>query len=128
MNKIKVLLLVLLTLVSGCSTTMTVDKKFMVKEDHKFVIDIKHQEVTPEKALSIMKNRINIQLKESKELGRIEEGSSHSIEIIFNKYYMRHGGVRFGVGILAGTDIIDILVVVRSAGGNEILSQFTVQS
>ncbi|WP_169733407.1 DUF4410 domain-containing protein [Sulfurospirillum arcachonense] len=107
---------------------MHVQQKFHQENNQIFSYEIKTNNIVPIKAKSIFENRLNEELKKLNKLANENVQPSHIIDISFLDYNMRNAGVRFAVGIFAGTDRIDTQIIVKDKASGKIVSKFIVQS
>lgn len=128
MKKLRYAILALLFAMSaGCAgTSMRVMKQYEATAGERFNYEIVTKVEVPEKALEIVRARLDSELSNSNLLA-VGNNGTRKIEIIFTNYYMRHGATRAAVGIMAGADKIATTVLIKDRS-NSVISEFTVDS
>jgi len=129
MRKIAIIFVLLLAM-TGCSTAVKVTKEYQRSPDDRFHCVIKVVESTrvPDETITKLKTRLEDSLLRWNRLAKEETDHGKQVEITFNNYNMRNDGARLLVGMLAGADIIDTSVIVKSSDGSQVLAKFNVVS
>jgi hypothetical protein len=113
----------------GCApSSLQIKNEYHPVPDMKFEYKIIPKAEVSEEALEVMNERLKDQLSNSLHLDGDTSMPYQKIEILVTDYYMRHGAVRFAVGIFAGVDHILSKVTVRDASTDNSIAEFDVES
>jgi hypothetical protein len=118
-----------LLLTAGCvGTKVTVHDPFDEKTEKQMIaFSVATEDEVPQKALDIFTDRLGQRLNELKSYA-VTGNEDIKMDIVFTNYYMRHGAVRFLIGVLAGADSIVTKVRLADAKTGVVLSEYTVES
>jgi len=123
------LLLVSHALLVGCAgTSATVNSEYRLAQGEKVKLQLSTPSTASEEGATIFRDRLTAQLVGRGLLAGASDGSSKTLEVTMNNYYMRHGAARAMVGIMAGADNIQSTVKVKDQATGKALSEFTVES
>ena len=114
--------------VSCAGTSSKVEAPVSLSKDEAVAYEIINTAEVPEKAMVILAPRLEANLK-SAGFNMVEKDkAAKRIEIVVEKYRMRHGANRVLFGAMAGSDHILSKVTIKDVKTDAVAGQFTVQS
>lgn len=129
MHKLAISLLITSALlITGCSTTANIKSSYKLVADEKLELKVSAPPSATQEALQIFNARLTSQLSNNRLLAASNDSSVRILDVVVNKYTMRHGASRAMLGILAGTDTIESTVRIVDRSNGAVLSEFTVES
>jgi hypothetical protein len=129
MHKLAISLLITSALlITGCSTTAKIKSSYKLVADEKLELKVSAPPSATQEALQIFNARLTSQLSNNRLLAASNDSSVRILDVVVNKYTMRHGASRAMLGILAGTDTIESTVRIVDRSNGAVLSEFTVES
>ncbi|MBB1060438.1 DUF4410 domain-containing protein [Marilutibacter spongiae] len=121
------ILLGVLALLSACATNSVTHQAITAPADLPFRYTILNTEEASVEGLAMLRESLDEHLQAAGRLAATPEGPAIPVEITITNYYMRHGGARFMVGIMAGRDSLRSRVRVFDGEGKQI-GAFEVES
>ena len=115
-------------LITGCSTTANIKSAYQPVADQKLALKVSAPPSATQEGLQIFNDRLKSQLSSRGLLAGPSDSRVLTLDVVVNKYTMRHGASRALLGILSGTDTIESTVRVVDSSNGAILSEFTVES
>jgi hypothetical protein len=130
MQKLVALVVVVASaLLAGCAgSSAIVQSEYRLAQGETLRLQLAAPPSASEEGVSILRERLTLQLSDSGLLATTADVSPRTIEVTVTNYYMRHGATRAMVGIMAGADNIQSTVKVKDPVSGKILSEFTVES
>jgi hypothetical protein len=121
-------LLITFIIASCAGTSSRIETPVTLTKDDRIAYKIINNTAVPDKALAILKPRLDEQLNQTGFQTAAEDKANKLIEIKITQYKMRHGANRALFGSMAGSDKILSFITIRDTKSESIAGRYRIYS